>query len=328
MQSSPILFAASLAALVGLSEPAEACTCAPVRPVISPSDGAVDVPTDAVIFVAADLGIPNVELHSPEGARIPLRIETHARKTDNGSYLKIVPGTLATNTTYELVVEWAYGTDRTRFTTGGADCEPPVVEFAGLRGIAPEVMQYPVLRPDGGPCFDPCVEHSDHVSRIRLDFDRPRDAALVVFTLTRDDGTLVDEFALPERDTEDYVLGFQTCEVRSPQLDAATGYCGKITAYDLRGTPIGGDVEVCSGTETCAPALSGFACIPSDRCDPVSPTPDMDTPTETEPMPEPESGTTPAATSGGCSSSTMVGWLLAILVPALLPRRRRQVTTR
>jgi hypothetical protein len=317
MQSSPLLLAAILPALVVQSQPAEACTCAPVRPAISPRDGAVEVPTDAVVFVATDLGLPAVELRTLDGARVPLTIEPHLRQTDNGAFVKATPAReLAPNTTYELVVEWAYGVDRSRFTTG-LHCDPPPVEFTGLRGMSPEVMQYPVLRPDGNPCFDPCVEHSDHVSRIRLDFDRPRDAALVVLTLTRDDGTLVDEFALPERDTDDYVLGFQTCEVRSPRLSADTGYCGRITAYDMRGTPIGGDVEVCTSTETCAPALSGFACIPSDRCDPMPQMPAIDPQPESAPESAP-----PQITDGGCSSSSVAGWLLAILVPALLPRRR------
>ena len=315
MQSSPLLFAAILPALLVPSEPAEACTCAPVRPAISPRDGAVEVPTDAVVFIATDLGLPEVQLRALDGTRIPLTIEPHLRQTDNGAFVKATPANLAPNTTYELTVEWAYGIETSRFTTG-LDSDPPAVEFTGLKGMSPEVMQYPVMREDGHPCFDPCVEHSGHVSRIRLDFDRPAEAALVVFTLTRADGTLVDEFALADRDTDDYVLGFQTCEQRSPRLEPDTGYCGRITAYDLRGTPIGGDVEVCTGTDTCAPALSGFACIPSDRCDPISPqVPVID------PQPESEEAA-PQIADGGCSSSTVVGWLLAILVPALLPRRR------
>ena len=320
MQSSHLLLVA-VAALVVPSRPADACTCAPVPPEIAPRDGAVGVPTDAVVFVATRLNVPTVELRTAAGARVPLTLDVHARKTDAGAWVKATPPVLAPNTRYELVVAWAYGVEHTTFTTAATAVLEPLV-FAGMQGLTPEVMPYPVIRENGSPCFDPCVDSDDHVSRLRLDFERPPTAALVVLEVTREaDGALVDEIALPrdhdELPGDDYVLGFTTCDLRAPRLEPDTDYCGTITAYDARGRAVGGETRICSSTATCAPALSELACVPADSCEPVvaPPTDDpVDMPVE-EPAPV-------IAETGGCASTTAVGGLVAILVPALLPRRR------
>lgn len=314
MQTSLACLAA-LGALALAPQRADACSCAPVEPIISPANGAKNVPTDAAIIVSNRLGEPRVEL-SKGDLSIPLTIEPHRRVTDVGAYVIARPAALEPDTTYVVTITWEYGVTKTRFTTG-TSCDHAPAEFAGLASMSPEVMAYPVFR-EGRPCLDPCVEHTDHVSRLRLAYDRPKDAALVALTLKREDGTLVDEIALPEgQDT----LGFTTCEVRSPVLDDDTTYCATVTAYDVSGRALGGDVEVCASTATCAPKLPEYGCMPSDACD-APPVASADS--DGEAMPE---RTAAPAESGGCSSTTAAGGtltLLSILVPALVPRRRRR----
>ncbi|MEJ7603559.1 MAG: hypothetical protein WKG01_37075, partial [Kofleriaceae bacterium] len=183
MQRSQLLVVSVTAALVVPSRPADACTCAPVPPAIAPRDGEIGVPTDAVVFVATRLNVPAIELRTAGGERVPLTLDVHARKTDGGAWVKATPPTLVPNTRYELVVAWAYGVTRTKFTTGTTSAERKPLAFAGMQGMTPEVMQYPVIRPDGSACLDPCVDSEDHVSRLRLVFERPLAAALVVLSV-------------------------------------------------------------------------------------------------------------------------------------------------
>lgn len=250
------------------SRDASACSCALEAPRISPADGAVDVPINARVFMS--FGFQQtvaVELREVgTGTVVPLTVESHERFT--GMWLSAAPTVaLAPNTTYEVVVDSQVPTRSTFLTGDGTDLTPPA--FDGLVSLAPETMRYPIENAEGGFCFDSCVEGTGHISRLRLGFaEPPAEAALVTFTLLRD-GAVVDELAMPSNFNEPagHVLGFSTCERRSPVLEPGASYCGRLTAYDAAGNTAGGTVEVCAVAEACVPVLADNGCTPSDRCD-------------------------------------------------------------
>jgi MYXO-CTERM domain-containing protein len=293
----------ALAALTSAApRPAEACSCASEAPRVSPADGALDVPINAVIIVAfghasAD---PQVELRDPStGAVIPLTVQPHPA---GEGWQLASPGMLEPGTKYEITATSALGSTQTTFVTGAAtDVEP--IAFAGLASISLETMTYPLER-DGSACIDSCVSfggtNPGHISRIRLGYAPPADAALLVFSLEREDGTVVDQLPIEYGTADGRVLGFSSCE-HGAVLEREGRYCGRLVAYDVAGNVTGSQTVVCEDVQTCAPELVADSCTPADTCAAV------------------------ASDDGGCATTGRgTGAVALVLGLAALARRRRR----
>jgi MYXO-CTERM domain-containing protein len=282
-----------------------ACTCEVLSPIVSPREGASDVPRNAVVIATFQYANqPVLELVDvTTGQPVDLGWTVHPSDRIGSFTVFARPAQLlAAGATYEILAapQADYREWRWRFTVGDSiDTTPP--SFAGLRGAAFETMRY------GSGCTSSCIAARDgYVSRIRLDYDgAPSDAAYLELELRTLDGQSLARMPVPGVE----VLGSHICEPRSPVLEPGTWYCARMIAYDVAGQPAGGTELFCGEAVSCAPALKevGIFCEPSDLCE------------------EAESPPPGLAPSAGCATGTdpRTPWLFALLGAAIAVVHRR-----
>lgn len=257
-----------LALAAAAPRPAEACSCAPQSPFVTPEPGATNVPRNAIVAVLVYGGTSPEALQIQEaatGASIAVDVEVmdHAAGYVTRLLIARPREPLAPATEYRITIG-----EQATFTTGDAlDIDAPV--FAGLSALKADTTAY-----DGDSgCFSTCIEPmNERVQAIELSFPDPgSDVAFMTLALRREGEASPFTMAPLRRREGGFVssLGFHLCDpVLSPSLEPGQVYCGRLTAYDAAGNTAGEGPEICATASTCATNLVDPECWPEDTsCD-------------------------------------------------------------
>jgi len=280
-------------ALVADVRPASACICPGIFAIVSPRDGATDVPRNAIVIARYDSGAGRIVVRDAVGIEVPTRLDVQPARRPSTMVFAVPLSPLAANTTYTAVLEDELRSDAVvTFATGDdEDHIPPT--FAGISSFTPETMKYPIES-----CISSCVVEplSGQISRIDLGFpELPPDAAHAAVRI-RGPGASEE---LPLSLYEPHRLGFETCDTSSPPLDPGGEYCASIVIYDSAGNRAGENVEICAAAASCKPLARGVDfprnCEPTDECVPIESGPGGD----------------------GCAVVHGNGWWLALAMTAM-----------
>lgn len=264
------LAAPFLALVAATPRQADACSCAPESPFLSPVDGAIGVPRNAIVAVLVYSGTLPEQLAITEaatGAAVAADVEVIDHVAGYVTRLLIARPRepLAAATEYRISISeggWEPGT----FVTGDAlDQDAPV--FAGLSALQADTTAYD----SGGGCVSSCVEPRDErVQAIELSFPDPgSDVAFMTLALRREGDAEPLTVAPIRRLPAGFVrtLGFHSCDsVLAPALEPGQVYCGQLTAYDAAGNISASGAEVCSAASECAQRLEDESCWPNTSC--------------------------------------------------------------
>jgi len=250
------------------ARPAEACTCGGAPQVLSPADGATDVPTNVVPVIddvasyQQTVALTLREDGATTEVGVPFDVFTSALGTSG--FVVGRPGELAPLTTYVLSLGVGGFVTSTRFTTGTArDDAPP--SFAGLTGFVPEQQEYPA--PALRECVNSCVLRVDgRVNRIRLQHGAGEGVIWYRLQVREAEAAAPFYEAALEVGATDLIRPF-VCGTQPPVLDPDRSYCARLTAHDAAGNTAGGEVEVCTATETCT--ARDVDCLPVEECVPA-----------------------------------------------------------
>ena len=263
------------AVLAAAPRVAEACFCE-ARRLVSPANGSVDVPLDAVFVVAGEMGsLPWwLELRQAAGgALLELELERRPSEYANWDWMWYARplDRLDPDTIYELFVPPSWGNlgsgprVLSRFRTGEADSERPPA-FDGASTLA--VRRY--RHDDECEAIDSCFTRTNGFDRVVVEHGAvPAGVSHGVIELGPAGGE-TQRFLVPLDPAGDGSVALLSarCETaRLPVLRPEETYCADLRVFDHAGNASTGGAAVCEVTESCR--LPKCAGLPGDECDPM-----------------------------------------------------------
>jgi hypothetical protein len=316
------MLAGAATALMASPRPAAACSCGYPEPIVSPPDGATDVPVNATIFIGAY--VPSA-LQRATLIDVATGATVDATQGDLGDQVTLRPtAPLAAGTTYRVSFDNdLQGPYETTFTTGsGVDDVAPT--WAGLTGATLSALPYP--GPDG--CENSCISPTDGWYRkIQLDVPAPpADVVSLVMhiynpTIPDDRGEYVAiypvRYSTSGVDTSITEGGCRTTTL--PRFLSGQTFAVEVIAYDAAGNVAERAAPIMATVPACAEAIYDDVCTPTGCADDGSGGDDGGGGGSSAAA----SGCTTTGTTGGLPTSPFALLGVLAVAPVMLVRRRR-----